>query len=40
VQGWRQADGTLWTTNLLVPIQAPWLGLNQSLLVGETAPGT
>jgi prophage tail gpP-like protein len=33
VQGWTQPDGTLWRIGDLVPITAPWLGLNESLAI-------
>jgi prophage tail gpP-like protein len=32
VQGWRQADGRLWSMNELVKIKAPWLGLDMDML--------
>jgi prophage tail gpP-like protein len=35
VAGWRQVDGTLWDTNMLVPVTAPWLGLDRELLVAS-----
>jgi prophage tail gpP-like protein len=35
VAGWRQADGSLWQVNQLVPVYAPWLGLDQDLLVSQ-----
>lgn len=33
VQGWRQEDGTLWRINRLVPVQVPFLQLDQDLLI-------
>jgi len=33
VQGWRAPDGTLWQSNVLVPVRAPWLSIDASLLV-------
>lgn len=33
VQGWTQDDGSLWQTNTSVPIQAKWLGLDESLTI-------
>ena len=36
VAGWRQTpSGPLWDTNLLVPVVAPWLGINRELLVAS-----
>jgi prophage tail gpP-like protein len=35
VQGWRQGDGALWTQNLNIWVESPWLGLSQSLLIKE-----
>jgi prophage tail gpP-like protein len=36
VAGWRQPDGTLWQTNTLVPVTAPFLQVDQDLLIAET----
>ncbi len=33
VQGWRDDAGALWQPNTLVPVKAPWLRLEQDLLV-------
>lgn len=33
VAGWRQPDGTLWRENQIVPVTAPWLQVDQDLLV-------
>jgi prophage tail gpP-like protein len=34
VAGWRQLpNGPLWDVNLLVPVVAPWLGINRVLLI-------
>lgn len=33
--GWRQPDGSLWTPNQIVPVDAPALGVQQDLLVAE-----
>jgi prophage tail gpP-like protein len=35
VQGWRQRDAVLWTQNLNIWIESPWLGLAQSLLIKQ-----
>lgn len=35
VQGWTQADGTLWPVNKLVGIEAPFLGINGQLLITQ-----
>jgi prophage tail gpP-like protein len=37
VQGWRQLDGALWTQNLNIWVESPWLGLSQSLLIKEVS---
>ena len=38
VAGWRQLPGgPLWDTNLLVPVIAPWLGINRELLIAAVA---
>jgi len=38
VAGWRQtARGPLWDVNLLVPVIAPWLGINRELLIASVA---
>lgn len=37
VAGWRQRDGRLWQTNEMVQINAPWLGLEQELVVSQVA---
>ena len=33
VQGWRQPDGTLWTTNQIVSVTSSYLGIDQDLLI-------
>jgi prophage tail gpP-like protein len=33
--GWRQDDGNLWDTNLLVPVKSPMLVIDKSLLIGQ-----
>lgn len=35
VNGWRQENGELWATNLMVYVQVPWLGLDREMLIGE-----
>jgi prophage tail gpP-like protein len=35
VDGWRQSDGTLWDVNRLVRVTAPFLQLDQDLLIAE-----
>jgi prophage tail gpP-like protein len=36
VNGWLQEDGgELWTTNQMVPVAAPWLGLERELVISE-----
>lgn len=35
VQGWRQADGRLWTVNEMVSVRSPWLALDRDLLISE-----
>lgn len=35
VQGWRQADGTLWPINKLIRVRSPYLGINIDLLSSE-----
>jgi prophage tail gpP-like protein len=35
VNGWHQQDGSLWETNLMVPVEAPWLALNRELVISE-----
>jgi prophage tail gpP-like protein len=35
VQGFRQAGGKLWDTNLIVPVRSPMLALDRSLLTGS-----
>jgi prophage tail gpP-like protein len=37
VNGWRQDDGALWATNLMVYVDVPWLGLDREMLIGEVA---
>lgn len=36
VQDWRQADGTLWPLNALVPLTAPRLGIDREMLIVGT----
>jgi prophage tail gpP-like protein len=33
VQGWRDPSGALWSADLIVPIEAPWAGLNGDQLI-------
>ena len=35
VNGWRQENGELWATNLMVYVNVPWLGLDREMLIGE-----
>jgi prophage tail gpP-like protein len=35
VQGWRQADGSLWDVNKLVRVNSPLLKLNETLLIAS-----
>lgn len=35
VQGWRQADGRLWTPGELVPVSSSWLGLRGDMVIVE-----
>lgn len=35
IAGWRQEDETLWTQNQMVWIKAPYLGLDQEMLIGK-----
>jgi prophage tail gpP-like protein len=35
VQGWRQADGTLWPVNGLVQVDLPWLRISGKMLITE-----
>ena len=35
VQGWRDPSGALWTADLVVPIEAPWLGVMGDMLVAD-----
>jgi prophage tail gpP-like protein len=35
VQGWTQADGTLWPVNRLVRVRAPRLAIDADLLIAE-----
>jgi prophage tail gpP-like protein len=35
VQGWRQADGTLWPVNGLVQVDLPWLRISGEMLITE-----
>lgn len=35
VQGWRQADGSLWVPNAVVSVQDPVIGLDGEMLIGE-----
>ena len=37
VAGWRQADGTLWKPNLIVPVYAPALYVDQDPLIAEVS---
>jgi prophage tail gpP-like protein len=37
VRGWRQADGSLWQINQIVPVTCPYLGVDQDLLVAEVS---
>ena len=34
VNGWRQNNGELWATNLMVPVNVPWLGIEREMLIG------
>lgn len=35
VNGWRQTDGALWATNLMVDCEAPWLALERELIIAQ-----
>lgn len=35
VQGWTQGDGSLWPVNALVPVRAPFLGVDGDLLITQ-----
>jgi len=35
VQGWRQADGSLWRPNQIVAVKDPIIGFNVDMLIGE-----
>jgi prophage tail gpP-like protein len=35
VNGWRQQDGRLWTTNEMVDVTAPWLALDRELIIAQ-----
>lgn len=35
VQGWTQADGTLWPVNALVSVRAPYLGVQGDMLISQ-----
>jgi len=35
VNGWRQQDGRLWTTNEMVEVSAPWLALDHELIIAQ-----
>lgn len=35
VNGWRQDGGALWTPNLMVYVNVPWLGLDRELIIGD-----
>jgi prophage tail gpP-like protein len=35
VQGWAQADGSLWPVNALVRVRSPWLGVDGDMLITQ-----
>lgn len=35
IQGWRQADGSLWKLNQITRVKSPWLGVNQDFLISS-----
>ena len=35
MQGWRQADGSLWKVNTLVHVRDPFIGHDRDLLISE-----
>lgn len=35
VQGWRQADGSLWQVNQIVPVDSTYMGVDQDLLAAH-----
>ncbi|MCO6050628.1 hypothetical protein NGM99_12625 [Mesorhizobium sp. RP14(2022)] len=37
VPGWRDAGGTLWTRNFIVPVESDWLGIAQDMIVSDVA---
>ncbi len=37
IRGWTQADGSLWTPNLLVPVEIPSAGVKGDLLIVSTS---
>jgi prophage tail gpP-like protein len=39
VQGWKQADGSLWPLNALVPLRSPMLGIDGELLIAQVTNG-
>ena len=39
VQGWTQADGSIWPVNALVPVRDPWLGIDGDMLIVQAEHG-
>ncbi|WP_439471347.1 phage baseplate assembly protein [Brevundimonas sp.] len=37
VQGWRDPDGALWSGDLIVPTDAPWLGIDGDILIADVS---
>lgn len=37
VQGWRDPAGAIWQADLVVPVSAPWLGVDHDLLIADVA---
>jgi prophage tail gpP-like protein len=35
VQGWRDPSGALWSADLIVPVEAPWLGVMGDMLIAD-----
>lgn len=39
VQGWKQADGSLWPVNALIQVRSPFLGIDGEMLISQVVYG-